>query len=124
MAHLATMDGNQPRVRMMALISHMNTLWLTTKTEWDKIHQIRANPNVEITVPAYLENGVGCIRITAVAEEIEDQITRGEVANAVPWFQRYWSGSQDENFVLLRINPTRILFDHPTDRKKYTVTLN
>jgi uncharacterized pyridoxamine 5'-phosphate oxidase family protein len=123
MAHFATIEGDQPRVRMMALIAHKDTLWLTTKNEWDKIHQIRKNRKVELTVPAYADKGVGCIRITGFAEEITESKTREDVAAAVPWFSQYWSGPDDENFILLRLDPSRILFDHPTDKLKYTVQL-
>lgn len=123
MAHLATTEGNQPRVRMMALIAHRNSLWMVTKAEWDKVRQIRINQNVEITVPALIDQHVGCIRITGVADEIADRDTRADVAKAVPWFDQYWTGPHDSNYVLLRIHPSRMLFDHPTDRKKYTIQL-
>ena len=33
LAHLATIDGHQPRVRSMALVSFDDRLWLATKIE-------------------------------------------------------------------------------------------
>ena len=58
MVHLATMDGDQPRVRIMALIKHDNKLYTLTHTQWDKVRQISANNKVEFTVITKIPNFV------------------------------------------------------------------
>ena len=49
MAHLATIDSDQPRVRAMALIKHEKKLFMLTHTQWNKVTQISANSTVEFT---------------------------------------------------------------------------
>ena len=48
--HLATLDGNQPRVRMLAFTVFDQKLWIVTRTGDDKIDQIRMNSNAEFTL--------------------------------------------------------------------------
>ncbi|MHA3963272.1 MAG: pyridoxamine 5'-phosphate oxidase family protein [Candidatus Thorarchaeota archaeon SMTZ1-45] len=123
LAHLATVEGNQPRVRPMSLISIENRLWLATKTEWDKVGQIIANNKVEFTVAPLSKNGTGSIRATAIAVVIKDRETKQRLSLAIPWFNQYWIDSDDPNFTLIKLEPTRMLYDHPSDRRKYTVIL-
>jgi uncharacterized pyridoxamine 5'-phosphate oxidase family protein len=123
LAHVATIEGNQPRVRAMSLISWDNKLWLATKTEWDKVEQIRRNNRVEFTVMLKTQERTGSLRITAEAALVDDTATKTKLASAIPWFHQYWKDASDSNFTLIRLDLTRILFDHPSDRKKYTVAL-
>jgi uncharacterized pyridoxamine 5'-phosphate oxidase family protein len=123
LSHFATIEDDQPRVRMMTLVAYDSRLWLATKTEWDKVEQIRRNPKAELTVPARDEKGAGCVRVTAVARPIEDSSIRQEVSKAIPWFSHYWTSSNDANFTLIGLDILRVLYDHPSDGKKYTVDL-
>ena len=123
LAHLATVEGDQPRVRMMALVCHNEKLWFATKTEWDKAEQIRENPKVEVTIPARDQSRAGCLRITATARIVSEGDTRRDLADIIPWFSQYWNSPQDENFTLIELDLRRILFDHPSDGLKYTVAL-
>ncbi|MFW9964766.1 MAG: pyridoxamine 5'-phosphate oxidase family protein [Candidatus Sifarchaeia archaeon] len=123
LAHLATIDGNQPRVHPMTLISVENQLWLATKTEWDKVDQIIDNNRVEFTVAPLRKNRTGSIRATALAVVIEDKETKRKLSLAIPWFNQYWIDSDDPNFTLIRLKLKRMLYDHPSNRMKYTVIL-
>ena len=49
LAHLATVDNDQPRVRPMVLITHIDSIWLSSKSDWSKVEQIRYNNKVEFT---------------------------------------------------------------------------
>ena len=123
LAHVATIEENHPRVRPMALITHGNDLWLASKTEWDKVVQIKKNNRVEFTVAPTSETGSGSLRITARAIIVVDIAIKAEVLPSIPWFNQYWYGVDDPNFTLIRLDLHRILYDHPTDKKKYTVSL-
>jgi general stress protein 26 len=120
--HLATVEGFHPRVRPMALITHNKELWLATKTSWAKVEQIRMNKQVEFSVAPISREGTGSIRCTAEAILVEDHQLKSEVESSIPWFNQYWSNVKDPNFTLIRLELKRILFDHPSDWKKYTVT--
>lgn len=123
LVHLSTMDGNQPRVRMMALTVHDNGLWLVTRTADDKVSQILENPNVEFTCTVRGKERTGCLRSTAKAIIIDDASTREDIANAIPWFTGYWESSRDPNYTLIRLDLVRILFDHHESSKKYTIII-
>lgn len=123
LAHLTTIEENQPRVRPMALITYDGKLWLATKTECDKVNQIRTNNKVEFTVALSNQDGTGSIRVTASAVIVDDRNARVKLALSFPWFNQYWSEADDINFTLIRLDLRRILYDHPSDRKKYTVVL-
>lgn len=123
LAHVATIEENHPRVRPMALITHRGNLWLASKTEWDKVDQIKKNNRVEFTVAPTSETGTGSLRITARAVIIGDLSIKEELLPSIPWFSQYWYGLDDSNFTLIRLDIKRILYDHPTDGKKYTVNI-
>lgn len=123
LVHLSTLDGNQPRVRMMALTIYDQNLWVVTRTGDDKVAQIRINSNVEFTLTVPGEERTGCLRATAKANIVEDHGTRDDVASAIPWFSGYWESSKDPNFTLIRLDLKRILFDHHENSLKYTIDL-
>ena len=121
--HLATLDGDQPRVRMMALTTHNQKLWVVTRTGDDKVGQIRKNSNIEFTLTVPGKERTGCLRATAEAIIVEDEGTRDSVASVIPWFTNYWKSSQDPDFTLIRLDLKSILFDHHETSSKYTIDL-
>ncbi|TFG28512.1 hypothetical protein EU528_11100 [Candidatus Thorarchaeota archaeon] len=123
LAHLSTIDGNQPRVRMMALNTHDNNLWLVTRSGDDKIHQIQKNPKVEFTYAVPGKGRTGCLRATAEAVIVDDQKTRDSVVASIPWFTNYWKSSTDRDFTLIRLDLKYIVFDHHETSAKYTIDL-
>ncbi len=121
--HLATSDGNQPRVRMVAFTVFDQKLWIVTRTGDDKIDQIRKNSNAEFTLAVQGKERTGCLRATADAIIVEDPDIRKDVASAIPWFTNYWESAEDPNFTLIRLDLKQILFDHHETPSKYTIEL-
>jgi general stress protein 26 len=121
--HLSTLDGNQPRVRMMALTVYDQKLWVVTRTGDDKVVQIRKNSKVEFTLTVPGKERTGCLRVTAEANIVEDHGTRDDVVSTIPWFTAYWKSSEDPNFTLIRLDLKGVLFDHHETRSKYTIEL-
>jgi general stress protein 26 len=123
LAHLSTLDGDQPRVRMMALTARNQNLWVVTRTGDDKVDQIGKNSKVEFTFAVPGKERTGCLRATAEAIIVEDQRSRDEIASVIPWFTAYWKSSEDPNFTLIRLDLKKILFDHHETSSKYTIDL-
>ena len=121
--HLSTIDGNNPRVRMVSMNVFDGKLWVVTRSGDDKITQIRQNPNVEFTFAVPGRERTGCFRVTAKASIIENQKTRTDVAASVPWFSGYWESAEDPNFTLIRLDMKKILFDHHETNSKYTIEI-
>ncbi len=123
LAHIATMDSDQPRVRMMSLNVCDNNLWLVTRSGDDKIDQIRKNAKVEFTYTVPGKNRTGCLRATAEAFIVDDLETREKVTASIPWFTGYWKSADDPNFTLIRLDLKKILFDHHESSSKYTIEI-
>lgn len=121
LAHIATIEGDQPRVRVMALTAFDNSLWLVARTSDDKIEQIRNNSKVEFTYIVPGKERTGCLRVTATAAIVTNDKTRLAVANAIPWFEGYWKSGEDPDYTLIRLVPNKILFDHHESASKYTI---
>ena len=123
LAHLSTIDGNQPRVRMMALNVHDKKLWLVTRTGDDKIDQVHKNSKAEFTYAVPGKGRTGCLRATADAVIVDDQEIRDSVVSSIPWFTNYWESAEDPNFTLIRLDLKQILFDHHETPSKYIIEL-
>ena len=123
LAHFSTLDGDQPRVRLMALNVWDNNLWLVTRSGDDKIEQIRKNSKMEFTYAVPGKGRTGCLRATGNAFIIEDQTTRISVASSIPWFTNYWKSAEDPDFTLIRLDLKQILFDHHESSSKYTIEI-
>lgn len=76
--HLATMDGDQPRVRGMLLFrADENGIIFHTASTKDLFAQIQKNPKAEM---CFSGNGVQ-VRVTGVLENIKDEKLREEIFN-------------------------------------------
>lgn len=123
LANLATIDGDQARVRMMSLNVYDDKLWLVTRSGDDKLDQIRRNPKVEFTYAVRGKERTGCLRATANAIIVDDPNTREAVSSSISWFSGYWKSSEDPNFTLIRLDLKKILFDHHESSLKYTIEI-
>ena len=124
LAHVATMDNDQPRVRMMSVTAIDNSLWLLTRSSWSKVRELKENDKIEMTIGFQGEKGVGCIRATGRADLIPDSTTRQKVSEVVPWFKGYWESAEDPDFTLYQLKLSLVRVDHPDDGLKYTVDLS
>ena len=68
---LATIDGDQPRVRPVSPVRTDGfTIYVANLRGYHKTGEIRKNPNVEL---CYMDSHHNQVRITGVAEVIEDR---------------------------------------------------
>ncbi|MDE5780436.1 MAG: pyridoxamine 5'-phosphate oxidase family protein [Lachnospiraceae bacterium] len=76
--HLATMDGEQPRVRGMLLYSadEQGIIFHTASTK-DVYRQIKENPKVEL---CFQGQGIQ-IRVSGTLENVEDENLKNEIFN-------------------------------------------
>src|SRR5436190_16542421 len=69
--HLATIDGDQPRVRPVSPVRTDGfTVYVANLRAYHKTAEIAANPNVEL---CYLSDTHDQVRITGVAETVTDR---------------------------------------------------
>lgn len=110
---LATMDGDQPRVRPVTLISSDGKFWITTDTWSEKAKQIRKNPKVEFSFVFKKGNADCCIRVTGLAKVIKDKQIKGRLATHCDFFYKHWKSVDDPNYTLLQIFPSEASYVTP-----------
>jgi uncharacterized pyridoxamine 5'-phosphate oxidase family protein len=78
---LATVDGDQPRVRPVTLMRKDNSLFTVSMLKNAKVDQIRKNPKAEFafSIP---DIGFNAIRVECTAEVIDDEKIRVEIYNS------------------------------------------
>src|SRR5947208_12656026 len=75
--HLATIDGDRPRVRPVSPVKTDGfTVYVANLRFYHKTAEIAANPNVEL---CYLDDGHNQVRITGVAEIVAERAVLQEI---------------------------------------------
>ena len=116
---IATIERDQPKVRVMALIEHENQWWCCTMASRAKVEQLRDNPKFEFCNTVKYESNIGSIRAKGHAKIIDDLEIKLNVSKAIPFFKGYWDSHDDPQFVLIRLNVEIIVIQSPFDKKFY-----
>jgi len=119
--HLATMEGDQPRVRgmMMYRADDKGILFHTGSTK-DLPKQLRANPKAEVCFNDFATNVQ--VRVTGVTEFIEDRGLKEEIVAARPFLKPWVDERGYDMLIVFRIkNCTATIwtFDKNFDPKEY-----
>jgi general stress protein 26 len=106
--HLATSDGDQPRVRPVSPVrTERFTVFVANLRMYRKTAEIAANPKVEL---CYLSDTHDQVRITGVAEVVADRVLFQEIWDANPLMRQYLGSIDNPALVVYRIRPVRVLF--------------
>src|SRR5947207_6685446 len=106
--HLATMDGEQPRVRPVSPVRTDGfTVYVANLRGYHKTVEIEANPKVEL---CYLDEHHDQVRITGVAEEVQDRALLQEIWDANPLLRQYLGSIDNPALILYRIRPNRVRY--------------
>jgi len=106
--HLATIDGDQPRVRPVSPVRTDGfTVYVANLRGYHKTAEIAANPNVEL---GYLDAGHDQVRITGVAEVVADRALLGEIWDANPLLRNYLGSVDNPELIVYRITPRRVRY--------------
>lgn len=106
---LATVAGDEPRVRMVHPTWDGDVLWFATGPESPKANQLRDNANVDIQYqvapPEFIH-----VMVRGTAELISDQATKNHAWDAIDYDLTQFgsTGPDDPNFLPIKITPTRV----------------
>jgi len=110
--NLATIDGDQPRVRVVTLIPYGDQFWITSRTSARKMDQIRANNRVEInlTIGENIEGDrdFGTVRATGRLGIVDDPAVKRELAEQTPFFDKIFDSVDDPEYTLMKLDLSRI----------------
>ena len=105
---LATVDGGQPRVRPVSpVLVEGFTIYVANLRRYGKTREIAANPRVEL---CYLDEGHDQVRITGVAEVLEDRAKLQEIWEGNTLLRRYLGSPENPELIIYRIRPERVRF--------------
>ena len=106
--HLATIDGDQPRLRPVSPVrTDEFTVYVANLRSYHKTAEIAANPNVEL---CYLDDKHDQVRITGIAEIVIDRAILQEIWDANPLLRQYLGSLDNPMLIVYRITPTRVRF--------------
>lgn len=106
--HLATVDGDQPRVRPVSPVRTEGfTVYVANLRAYHKTGEIAADPKVEL---CYLGENHDQVRITGVASVVTDRAVLQEIWDANPLMRQYLGSLDNPQLVLYRIDPNRVRF--------------
>ena len=111
--HLATWDGQRPRVRPMAMIFDDGRFWVSTGAEDAKMKQVMENPVFEFSMMLESEEGMGTMRCGGRASVVSDVDTKAMMAQRIPFFNQYWDSHQDPSFGLIQLLVDEVEFMRP-----------
>jgi general stress protein 26 len=106
--YLATVEGDQPRLRPIAPVKTDGfTVYIANLRSYGKTAEIESNPRIEL---CYLDGHHDQVRITGLAEVVEDPATKEEIWNSNPHMRKYLVSVENPDFILYKVTPTRVRF--------------
>ena len=106
--HLATMDGEQPRVRPVSPVRTDGfVVYVANLRFYHKTAEIAANPRVEL---CYLDDEHNQLRVTGHAEVVADRALLQEIWDANPLMRQYLGSLDNPQLIVYRIRPTRVRY--------------
>jgi general stress protein 26 len=105
---LATIDGDQPRVRPVSPVRTDGfTVYVANLRGYHKTAEIAANPKVEL---CYLDDHHDQVRLTGMAEVVLEHALLQEIWDANPLLRQYLGSVDNPALIVYRITPTRVRF--------------
>ncbi len=105
---LATMDGDQPRVRPVSPVKVDGfTVFVANLRSYGKTAQISANAKVEL---CYLSSTHDQVRITGEAKEETDVQVLDELWQSNPLLRKYLGSQDNPELIIYRIDPRSVRF--------------
>ena len=105
---LATIDGDQPRVRPVSPVrTDRFTVYVANLQMYHKTGEIAANPKVEL---CYLDDSHDQVRITGVAEIVTDRALLQEIWDGNPLMRQYLGSIDNPALIVYRVRPVRVRF--------------
>jgi general stress protein 26 len=106
---IATVQGDEPRVRIVHPTWDGTVLWFATGPDSPKAHQLRVNPNVDVQYQVAPPEFVH-VMVRGKAELVTDLPTKRHAWESIDYDLTQFgsSGPEDPNFLPVRITPSRV----------------
>ena len=105
---LATIDGDQPRLRPVSPVRTDGfTVYVANLRVYHKTGEIAANPKVEL---CYVDDHHNQVRITGTADILTDRAMLEEIWNSNPLLRQYLGSLENPMLIVYRIRPNRVRY--------------
>ena len=105
---LSSIDGDQPRLRPVSPVKTDGfTVYVANLKAYHKTKEIASNPNVEL---CYMDSKHDQIRITGVAEVLEDADELQTIWDDNPLLRQYLGTIDNPMLIVYRIMPKQVRF--------------
>ncbi|MEM7099081.1 MAG: pyridoxamine 5'-phosphate oxidase family protein [Pseudomonadota bacterium] len=106
---VATVAGNEPRVRIVHPTWDGDVLWFATGPQSPKANQLRENPHVDIQFQVAPPDFIH-VMVRGQAELVSDQETKNHAWDAIDYDLTQFgsTGPEDPNFLPVKITPSRV----------------
>lgn len=105
---LATMDGDQPRVRPVSPVrTNGFIVYLANLRRYGKTAELATNPKVEL---CYCDPDHNQVRITGTAEVLTDRPLLETIWADNPLLRSYLGSIDNPELIIYRINPNRVRY--------------
>lgn len=106
--HLATIDGDQPRLRPVSPVRTDGfVVYVANLRVYHKTAEIAANPKVEL---CYMDDGHNQVRLTGIAEVVTDRPLLQEIWDANPLMRQFLGSLDNPQLIIYRIRPTQVRY--------------
>lgn len=106
--HLATIDGDSPRVRPVSPVRTDGfTVYVANLRQYHKTGELAANPNVEL---CYMDDGHNQVRLSGRTEIVTDRRLLQEIWDTNPLLRQYLGTPDNPELIVYRITPTRVRY--------------
>ena len=117
----ATVEGDQPRLRPVSPVRTDGfTIYVANLRSYRKTAEIAANPKVEL---CYVDAGHNQVRITGVAEVLNDRPLLEAIWNDNPLLRQYLGSIENPELIIYRIRPNRVRYMQEWALEYYDVPL-
>ncbi len=106
---LATVAGDEPRVRMVHPTWEGDTLWVATGPQTGKAKQIRENGAVDLQFQVAADGFVHLL-VRGNATILEDRATKERIWDVMDYdLAQFWpGGASDPGYCVLKVEPSRV----------------
>ena len=105
---LASMDGDQPRVRPVSPVKTTDfTAYIASFRSSHKTGEINENGKVEL---CYMDERHNQLRITGVAQVVANRAVLGEIWDANPLLRQFLGSIDNPALIVYRIDPVRVRY--------------
>ncbi len=103
-SYLATVEGDQPRVRgMLMWFANETGFYYNTGATKDLYKQLQANPKVELCFFDPKSQNLRMMRITGEAEFVEDIELKKKIIEARPFLKQWGLTAESPGLILFRV---------------------